>query len=101
MVWSSRSLPTNRASPKPDKTKLVLAKISSSQFQSPIGKRLAKLLKKAQQAEVTVVGVFNDPGDFIGHQNCCRYELEVQQILAVGETKAASPDRHGSFKPLR
>jgi hypothetical protein len=84
----------NSCPPPPDKTKLVLAKFSSNQFQSPIGKKLTKLLKKEKQAEVTVVGVFNDPGHFIGHQNCCRYKLEVQQLLAVGETKAAFPDKH-------
>ena len=74
--------------PAPDKTKLILAKLSNSQFESPLGKKLSKLLKQKQQAEVTVVGVFADPGRFIGHQACCRYKLEVQQLLSVEELKA-------------
>jgi len=81
--------------PVPDKTKLVLAKFAGNQFQSPIGKKLTKLLKKEQQAEVTVVGVFTDPGRLIGHQNCCRYELEVQRLLAIERVKVALPDKHG------
>jgi hypothetical protein len=74
--------------PVPDKAKLILAKLNSNQFESPIGKKLSKLLKQKQRAEVTVVGVFTDPGRFIGHQNCCRYALEVQQLLSVQELKA-------------
>jgi hypothetical protein len=74
--------------PAPDKANLVLAKFSSGQFESPLGKKLSKLLKQRQQAEVTVVGIFTDPGRFIGHQACCRYKLEVQQLLGVEELKA-------------
>jgi hypothetical protein len=74
--------------PAPDKTKLILAKLSSSQFESPLGKKLSKLLKQKQRAEVTVVGVFSDPGRFIGHQACCRYKFEVQQLLGVEELRA-------------
>lgn len=82
--------------PAPDKTKLVLAKFASNQFQSPIGKKLTKLLKKEQQAEVTVVGVFTDPGRFVGHQNCCRYELRVQQLLAIEAVRTEPPGKNGS-----
>ncbi len=78
--------------PAPDKTKLVLAKFPNEQLQSPIGKKLTKLLKKKQQADVTVIGVFDDPGRFIGHQACCRYKLEVQQLLDVEKTKAPALD---------
>jgi hypothetical protein len=73
--------------PAPDKTKLVLATFSSKrQFKSTLDKKLTKLLKKNQQAEVTVVGVFTDPGHNIGHQGCCRYKLEVQRVLRVEES---------------
>jgi hypothetical protein len=82
--------------PAPDKTKLILAKFSSNQFESPMGKKLSKLLKEKQRAEVTMVGVFTDPGRFVGHQACCRYKLEVRQLLAVEEATAATPDKHGS-----
>lgn len=74
--------------PAPNNDKLVLATLVSTLFQSPTGKKLSKLLKKKGQADVTVVGVFNDPGGLIGHQLCCRYELEVQQLLTVQEVKA-------------
>jgi RHS repeat-associated protein len=77
--------------PAPDKAKLILAKFSSSQFESPLGKKLSKLLKQKQRAEVTVVGIFTDPGRFIGHQACCRFKLEVQQLLGAEELKA-KPD---------
>ena len=72
--------------PAPDKTKLVLATFSSKyQFKSPLDKKLHKLVKKNQQPEVTVVGIFTDPGHNIGHQGCCRYKLEVHQLLDVEE----------------
>lgn len=72
--------------PAPDKTKLVLATFSSKyQFKSALDKKLHKLVKKNQQAEVTVVGIFTDPGHNIGHQGCCRYKLEVHQLLDVEE----------------
>lgn len=72
--------------PSPERTKLILAKFSSNQFGLPLGKKLHKLLKEKERAEVTVVGVFTDPGHFIGHQNCCRYELQVQRLLSVEES---------------
>ena len=74
--------------PPAEKTKLVMATYSSSyQFKSANGKKLSKLLSKKRQALVTIVGVFNDPGHNIGHQNCCRYNLQVQRLLAVEEIK--------------
>jgi hypothetical protein len=44
---------------------------------------LTRLLKKNMQAQVTAVGVFIDPGQYIGHQSCCRYQLKVQKVLTV------------------
>ena len=74
--------------PAPDKTKLVLATFSSKyQFKSALDKKLHKIVKKDQQAEVTVIGIFTDPGHNIGHQGCCRYKFEVQQLLNVEEAR--------------
>ena len=70
-----------------DKTEQVLAKFSSSQFKTKLGKKLSKLLKKRQQARVTIVGTFVDPGMLVGHQLCCRYILEVERVVSVEETK--------------
>jgi hypothetical protein len=80
--------------PPPEKTNLVLATYSSNyQFKSANGQKLSKLLNKKRQALVTIVGVFNDPGHRIGHQNCCRYDLQVQRLLSVEEIKR-SPNIH-------
>lgn len=70
--------------PVPASGQQVLATFSDGYDpESPLAKKLTKLLKTKQQAQVTVVGEFDDPGHSIGHQNCCRYKLEVQQILTV------------------
>jgi hypothetical protein len=62
---------------------------SQYQFKSSIDKKLTKLLKKKKQARVIVVGVFTDPGHYFGHQLCCRYRLDVLELLSVEEmTKA-------------
>ncbi len=50
---------------------------------SPVAKKLNKLLKKEEQAEITVVGVFVDPGHYFGHQLCCRYQLDVSKLVSV------------------
>lgn len=71
-----------------DKTKLILAELSSRQFESPLEKKLSRVLQQKQRAEVTVVGVFTDFGRFIGHQACCRYKFEVQRLLGVEELSA-------------
>lgn len=74
--------------PAPGSGKQVLATFSEGyNSESPVAKKLTKLLKTKRQAQVTVVGEFDDPGHAIGHQNCCRYKLEVQQILAVDAVK--------------
>ena len=52
-------------------------------FHSPIEKKLNKILKKEHQAQVTVVGMFTDPGHYFGHQLCCRYKLEVERFVSV------------------
>lgn len=74
-----------KLNPNSRKTDLLEASFSQSQydFRSAMNKRLSKLLKKEQQAKVTVVGVFIDPGTYVGHQLCCRYRFEIQRLLSV------------------
>ena len=50
---------------------------------SPLAKKLNRLLKKESQARVSLIGVFIDPGEYFGHQLCCRYRLEVSKLLSV------------------
>jgi hypothetical protein len=52
-------------------------------FKSPLNKELTKLLKRNQQAEITAVGTFIDPGKYIGHQLCCRYEFRIRELITV------------------
>lgn len=54
-------------------------------FNSAIDKRLARLLRKKHKARVVVIGVFVDPGHYVGHQLCCRYQLDIQKLLSVRE----------------
>jgi hypothetical protein len=72
----------NTASGKHD---LVLATFSQDHydFKSPLNQKLTRLLKKNQQAEIVVVGSFTDPGRYIGHQLCCRYEFAIQNLISV------------------
>jgi hypothetical protein len=51
---------------------------------TPLYKKLRKILKNKNKAEETVVARFVDgKARVFGHQNCCRYKLEVQKILTV------------------
>jgi putative heme iron utilization protein len=54
---------------------------------SPLNKKLTNLLKKNHQAEITTVGTFTDPGDYIGHQLCCRYEFSIQRLISVNDVR--------------
>jgi hypothetical protein len=49
----------------------------------PLAKKLNRLLKKKSQARVSLTGVLIDPGQYFGHQLCCRYRFEVSKILSV------------------
>ena len=64
---------------------LIAPRFDASSYdpKSPLAKKLNKLLKKESQARVSLTGVFIDPGQYFGHQLCCRYRLEVSKILAV------------------
>jgi hypothetical protein len=72
----------NAASGKHD---LVLATFGQDHydFKSRLNQKLSRLLKKNQQAEVVVVGTFTDPGKYMGHQLCCRYEFAMQRLISV------------------
>ena len=54
---------------------------------SSVDRKLSKVLKKENQARVTIVGVFIDPGHYFGHQLCCRYQLDVLDLLSVEQVK--------------
>lgn len=58
-------------------------------FGTPMDKKLLKLLKKTDRVQVTVVGIFFDGKERVfGHMNCCRYKIEVQQLLDVQNPKS-------------
>jgi hypothetical protein len=61
-------------------------------FDSGLDNKLRKIEKKHLIARVTVLAVFTDSGGRIfGHMACCRYKLEIQQLLAVD--RVGSPAR--------
>jgi hypothetical protein len=82
------------ASPsEPDLFAVVAFSQENYKFGSPIDKRLRTLLKKSP-ARVTVVGRFVDGKDQpFGHLNCCRYKLEVQELLVVERVSQAARDK--------
>jgi hypothetical protein len=75
----------SKVNPASGKHDLVLVTNSESRkdFKSTLNKKLTKLLRKNQQAEITAVGAFKDPGQYMGHQLCCRYEFVIQELIAV------------------
>jgi hypothetical protein len=74
---------------KPRPTELIQPSFSESHYDSnsQISKKLNKILRKKHQARVTVVGVFIDPGHFFGHQSCCRYRLDVLELVSVEQVR--------------
>lgn len=76
-------------SPKFPNPPLVLATYDQVHFDfnSPLNKKLdkklTKVLKRNEQAEITAVGKFIDPGEYMGHQLCCRYKFQIRQLIAV------------------
>jgi septal ring-binding cell division protein DamX len=56
-------------------------------FNAPVNKKLNKILKRKNEARVTVVGVFLDPGHYFGHQLCCRYRLDVLELVSVEQVR--------------
>jgi hypothetical protein len=81
-----------KVNPESGKTDLVKAAFSQAGYdsKSALYKKLVKLLKKSQPAQVTVVGKFIDPGKYFGHQLCCRYQLEIQRLISVEEIPKSS-----------
>ena len=75
--------------PKPievdGKHPLIQPRFDASSYdpKSPLAKKLNKLLQKEDQARVTLIGVFIDPGKYFGHQLCCRYRLNVSKLVSV------------------
>jgi hypothetical protein len=84
-----------RVNPTSGKSDLVEATFSQSQydFKSPANKKLTKLLKRKQQAQVTLTGLFTDPGHYFGHQLCCRYQLDIQRLVSVQEVSNSDPTK--------
>lgn len=78
-----------KENPATGKHDLVLATFSQDvyDFKSPLNKKLTNLLKKNQQAEINTVGRFTDPGEYVGHQLCCRYEFVIQKLISVGDAR--------------
>jgi hypothetical protein len=78
-----------KENPATGKHDLVLATFSQDVYdsKSPLDKKLTNLLKTNQQAEITTVGKFTDPGEYIGHQLCCRYQFVIQKLLSVGDSR--------------
>jgi hypothetical protein len=64
----------------------VIANVAYSKeynFETKLDKKLRTLLKKSGHAQVTVVGRFIDwKVRGLGSDSCCRYQIEVQQLLA-------------------
>jgi hypothetical protein len=72
---------------------------------SSFGKKLNKILRRKHQARVTIVGVFDDPGTFFGHQLCCRYRFDVSDVVAVEQVREKSQNiiptwRNGSREKM-
>ena len=61
------------------------------EFKSPLNKKLTKLLKRDEQAEITAIGNFIDPGKYIGHQLCCRYEFRIRELINVNPAGDGRP----------
>lgn len=73
---------TNQATGKVDDVEAVFDQARYN-FKSHNDKKLGKLLRKDNQAKVVVVGEFVDPGHYIGHALCCRYQLRIDELLSV------------------
>jgi len=53
---------------------------------SPLDKKLERVLRKRGRAKITLLAKFIDGKTRVfGHMNCCRYKVEIQQILDVQE----------------
>jgi len=79
----------------PNEDVIALATFSeNARSNSLLYKKLRKVLKKSDEAQMTVVAKFTDGKSRVfGHQMCCRFCLEVLEILAVEEKKLSPPRR--------
>jgi hypothetical protein len=56
----------------------------SNKSESRLDKRLSSIFKRGGEAKVTAVALFIDgKARMFGHQDCCRYKLEIQRLLTV------------------
>lgn len=87
-----------KVNPTSGKSDLVSASFDQSgyDFKSAVNKKLTKILRRKQQAKVTVIGLFTDPGHYFGGQGCCRYKLDIQRLVSVEEISKSS--HHGACK---
>jgi hypothetical protein len=82
-----------KENPTSGKHDVVLATFNQDRFnfQSLLNKKLTKLLKKNEQAEINAVGDFIDPGKYVGHQLCRRYEFRIQELITVKDVGKGQP----------
>jgi hypothetical protein len=82
-----------KENPASGKSDLVLATYDEGRFDfnSPLRRKLSKILKRNRQAEITAAGSFIDPGKYTGHQLCCRYEFRIGELIAVKDVGKARP----------
>jgi len=82
-----------KENPASGKHEVVLATFNEGRFDfnSPLNRKLTKILKRNRQAEITAVGSFIDPGTYVGHQLCCRYEFRIGELIAVKDVGKARP----------
>lgn len=76
---------------------LIEATINNEQYdsKSPTHKKRVKRLKKTREVQIVVIAKFIDPGVYGGSGDCCRYRLEIQNLISVEEVPK-SKARHVS-----
>jgi hypothetical protein len=70
---------------------IALATFSSTNYKRipSLDKKFNKLIKRTGSVQLTVVGLFTDGKKRVfGHLNCCRYKIEIQELIAVEQLKA-------------
>jgi len=78
-----------KSSPEEDVIALATSNMTTYKLNSPLNKKLQQLTKKRIRVQMTAVGLFIDGKTRVfGHMNCCRFKIEVQQLLAVEALKA-------------
>lgn len=88
---------SSNVNPATGKSDLLYPEFDEHRYngKSALNKKLHKLLTKHQKAQVTVVGVFIDPGHYFGSQLCCRYQLEIESLESVEAVSGQSANSGG------